>query len=577
MNCEKAENYLSAYLDDMLDPQLREEVAAHLESCALCSEVVAEYRRFDILLRDIPRVSPPPELRNRIFESPQYAAILRREARVGDAPASVPLPRPHQSPTRGSPPRWTRVALQSAAVLAIIVGSALLLKQGFFHSSPTTTGHTSTPIIGNINPESAPLAAGNRVIYEHNGALWSAPENGPGIGEQLTPTTIQVGSIWSVSPDGRLVAYVEAATGRIHVIRADRQNDVAFASFSALCSSSTCLAHIALVWSPDGKYLAYLSTNGALHVVNVDGTHDLTVVTSEQGIATMLVWSSDSLRLAFVQVNGTVESICDYSLTGSSVAQVAASVDPANSDASVAELLWLTNKKQPTLTWTSWQASTKSLTGIFSCDVLGRPSVQRLTPSNVKLTAAGFNPLESGGTWLISTTDQTGAPEIASVGGSKPGLVITNAAPGNTITGTISGVYWSPLGDTVAIVTTTGQMVLSTNNGASLSQPVFTSNVSGAPVWSSDGTHLATPLTLGIVSLNITAGTPTQVYRLLPSVPTLTTMTMLWSPDGQVIAITSPSGTYLTSSDQKNVYGSNNYKQVDTQTTVGPFAWSYSG
>jgi WD40 repeat protein len=455
--------------------------------------------------------------------------------------------------------------------LAIIVGSALLIKQGFFHSSPTTSGHTSTPIIGNSNPQTAPLPTGSRVIYEHNGALWSAPETGPGVGQQLTPINIQVGNIWSVSPDGRLVAYIEAASGRLHVIRADRLNDVALASYSALCSSSSCTVHPALVWSPDGKYLAYLSIDGALHVVNVDGTHDRIVVTSDYGVATSLVWSSDSLRLAFVRVNGSLESIWNYNLNGNGATQVAASVDPANSAATVEELFWLNNEKQPALTWVGWQKSTGSLTGIFSADVLGSSAVQRLTPANLKLTAAGFNLLEGNGTWLIGITDQTGAPEIAKVAGSRPGLVITYADASAKISGTITGIYWSPLGDTAAIITSTGQMALALNNGASLSQPVFTSNVSGVPVWSPDGTHLATPLTLGVMSLNVAAGVPTQVYRLLPSVLTPTTVTMVWSPNSQDIAITSPSGTYLTSFDGKSV------KQVDANTATGPFAWSHSG
>jgi WD40 repeat protein len=578
MNCEKAENNLSAYLDDMLDPQLREEVAAHLESCASCSEVVAEYRRYDILLRDTPRVSPSPELRDRIFGSPQYAAILRREDKAGDGSSGVPQPRPHQSP-----PRWTRVALQSAAVLAIIIGSALLFKQGFFHSSPTTTGHTSTPIIGN-NQQTAPLPAGNRIVYERNGALWSAPETGPGVGQQLTPISIQVGNIWSVSPDGQLVAYIEASLGRIHVIRADRLNDVALASYSALCSNSSCTVHPTLVWSPDGKYLAYLSIDGTLHVVNADGALDRIVVISEQGVTTSLLWSSDSLRLAFVRVNGSLESIWNYNLNGSAAAtQVAASVDPANGAASVEELFWLNNPNQPTLTWVSWQKSTGSVTGIFSADVLGSPAVQRLTPANAKLTAAGFNSLEGTGTWLVGITDETGAPEIATVEGSRSGLVITNAnfvsafssMIGTGTIGTINGIYWSPIGDTVAVVTTTGQMALARNNGASLS-PIFSSNVTGAPAWSPDGTHLATPLSFGVMSLDITSGSlntfQPSLHRLLPSVPALITATMLWSPNGLDIAITSPSGTYLTSSDGKSFI-----KQVDTATAIGPFAWSHSG
>jgi hypothetical protein len=246
-------------------------------------------------------------------------------------------------------------------------------------------------------------------------------------------------------------------------------------------------------------------------------------------------------------------------------------VDPDNANASVAALFWLSDTTHPTLTWTAWQESTTSMTGVFSASVLGSPAAQRLIPASVKLTAAGFNPLESSGTWLVGITDQTGAPEIATVAGSSPGLVITNADAGAKISGTISGIYWSPLGGTVAILTSTGQMALATNNGASLSQPVFTNYVAGAPVWSPSGTHLATPLTLGVMSLNIAAGAPTQVYRLLPSVPTPTTGTMLWSPDSQDIAVTSTSGTYLTSSDGKNI------KEVDTATATGPLAWSHSG
>src|SRR5690348_2412308 len=99
MTCEKAEEHLSAYLDDMLDPPLREEVRAHVETCARCSELAADYRRFDLLLAASPRVAPAAELHDRIFDSPQFAAVLRsveRESgqRAGWRTAVRPLPRP---------------------------------------------------------------------------------------------------------------------------------------------------------------------------------------------------------------------------------------------------------------------------------------------------------------------------------------------------------------------------------------------------------------------------------------------------------------------------------------------------
>ncbi len=83
MNCEQVEELLSAYLDDMLAigetaeaaDQLRLEVAAHLTNCVQCSAIIADFRRSDALLAQMPRVSPDPALRNRIFTSPEYLEL----------------------------------------------------------------------------------------------------------------------------------------------------------------------------------------------------------------------------------------------------------------------------------------------------------------------------------------------------------------------------------------------------------------------------------------------------------------------------------------------------------------------
>ena len=569
MNCEMAEKNLSAYLDDMLDPQLHQEVAAHLESCAICSEVVAEYRRFDTLLAETPRVSPPPELRDRIFSSPELAAAVRQQAESSDSATSpAPVPRAGRSPRRGSPPRWTRIALQSAAVFAIIVGSALLFKQGFFHSSAATTGHTSTPVVGNITPTGVPLAAGNRVIYEHGGALWSAPESGPEIGQQLTPASMQVSTFWSVSPDGGLVAYAETGTGRIHIIRSDGQSDIAFSSFSVLCTTGAlCADHTpTLSWSPDGRYIAYQSIDGTLHVVNADGTNDRSLTSGKQGIATSPLWSSDGRQLAFVEVAATGESIFSFDFSSSRLIQVAASVDPVNSAAIVQKMFWLPDKGHPALTWTAWDTTSQSLKGIFTSSLVGNVTVARLTPANLQLTAAGFTPTQGNGIWLLAATNQNGAPEIATVAAGQSGLSITNGAPGVVI----SGIYWSPVGGSAAVVTSNGQMFLTTNDGASLQEPPL-GGVTGTPVWSPDGIHLAILVDQLIFSLSVDNGSFTQPIRLLPAVQTPATVTMLWSPDSLDIAIATLSGTYLTSSDGKLT------KQIDAQNATGLFVWSYAG
>jgi hypothetical protein len=363
-------------------------------------------------------------------------------------------------------------------------------------------------------------------------------------------------------------AYAEATTGRIHVIRSDGQSDITMNSFSALCTTSTlCADHSPfLSWSPDGLSIAYQAADGALHVVNADGTNDRAITGSNQSIVTSALWSSDSGRLAFIEVAATGEGIFSFDVSSNRLSSVAASIDPENSAAIVNQMFWLSSKGHPALTWTAWNAASQSLTGIFTRDLLGS-TVLRLTPGNLQLTAAGFTPTQGNGIWLLAATGQDGAPEIATVAADQSGLTITNAAPGATI----SGIYWSPVGGTAAVVAGNGQMFLATNNGVSLQEAV--GNVTGTPIWSHDGTHLATPLSFGIISLNISAlgGSVIGLYRLLPAVQTSATVTMVWSPDNQDIAIATPSGTYLTSSDGKHT------KQIDVQTAAGLFVWSSAG
>src|SRR5581483_870307 len=102
MNCKWAEKHLSAYLDDALDPPLSGEVAEHVAQCAHCREILEDYRRFDLLLRQYPRVEPGPELKERLFSSPEMIALLREEAEARGARAAAPTP---ASPDAETEPR----------------------------------------------------------------------------------------------------------------------------------------------------------------------------------------------------------------------------------------------------------------------------------------------------------------------------------------------------------------------------------------------------------------------------------------------------------------------------------------
>lgn len=75
MNCEHVEERLSPYLDNMLAPDERREIAMHLQSCPHCMMSLAEFRQNDILLAQLPRVSPHPALRERLLSSPEMLEL----------------------------------------------------------------------------------------------------------------------------------------------------------------------------------------------------------------------------------------------------------------------------------------------------------------------------------------------------------------------------------------------------------------------------------------------------------------------------------------------------------------------
>src|SRR5437763_11740638 len=75
MNCGQVEELLSAYLDNALAPEERRAVAVHLYQCQQCSSILADFRRFDALVSHLPRVSPAPALREKIFASPEYLEL----------------------------------------------------------------------------------------------------------------------------------------------------------------------------------------------------------------------------------------------------------------------------------------------------------------------------------------------------------------------------------------------------------------------------------------------------------------------------------------------------------------------
>src|SRR5438105_5141687 len=93
MNCERVEELLSAYLDNALDLEEWREVSAHLQTCTKCSATLVEFSRNDALIALLPRVSPDPTLRNRIFSSPEFLELTGTFDISGEAQKDWTVPK----------------------------------------------------------------------------------------------------------------------------------------------------------------------------------------------------------------------------------------------------------------------------------------------------------------------------------------------------------------------------------------------------------------------------------------------------------------------------------------------------
>ena len=327
MNCEQVEELLSAYLDDMLAigetaeaaDQLRLDVAAHLTNCVQCSVALADFRRFDALLAQMPRVSPDPALRNRIFTSPEYLELtgtddinvagtdneqtapyrnIRRD--TPGRPQLVALPggrrssssEPNASSPKGisqrlvAPPivqKRQRVGgVGGLRIMQTIIAATILLTLGvggligwnlwMQKNTPASSIRMYTPPAG---PSSrGPLSAGMHFVFLRDGTLWSAPADGSTPAVQLTPKDITVGANWVVSSPlpgrsaGNMLAYIDLQRALVHTIRSDGLRDtivqqpllkagVAPSSVWDTAMGEDILT--SLTWSKDGSMLAFIA------------------------------------------------------------------------------------------------------------------------------------------------------------------------------------------------------------------------------------------------------------------------------------------------------------------------------
>lgn len=580
MTCEWAEGYLSAYLDDALDSHLQKEVSAHLESCAHCRELLEDLRRNDRILAALPPVEPASDLRSRIFDSPEFAALadeLERERR-GESPAPTER-RSHLSPT------YMRAVIASAsmaALLAVSLGGALLYQQGRLPFGGATTAQHQTTTIAGPGAFNAPLSAGSRLVYLSGGALWSAAEVGPsssgapGTPQRLTPAGVQV-IAWRVSPltaprSGVRIAYVDGQTGTLHIIHSDSQADTVVDSLApthnpnaAFWASDAGRATLAsLTWSPDGSRLAYTVLNGARTEVRIvteatdqaSSILSLAEISNAQGGTqpanlSALTWRPDGQALALVETHeqptaGPAQSVVVWGGVGAATTAYTADAGAHAATSSVQALGW----SGSTLTWSVGAAD--AISGVYRL-ASGDSAPALLTPNGATYSAAAFTPAH-GGEWLLG---QSGALLRLRLAGGAPVAVASTAGP-------VSQIVWSPDGAR-AVAQATNQLLLWSASGGTATLGAA-GGARPAPTWAPDSAQVAVATGQGIEVFSVN-GAPVS-HQVAPTTGSVTALA--WAPSGHDLAVADSGGVRLVSL-------ANGQAAILTTQPVATLLWSVAG
>jgi anti-sigma factor RsiW len=358
MTCEQVEELLSAYLDNALASEERREVAAHLRQCSHCNAILADFRRFDALLSQMPRVSPDSSLRERIFSeltgtddggATEDSTLPRVPARLSlsdkrNRPQLIAIPGGRstaprvsahsdtQKYKRVSPSKRQRRRGLITTLVAVAAVIAVMLGFGGVIALHPWTQQTQAVDIGAITPPAAqqsggPLSAGLRYVFLRNESLWSTLADGSSQAERLTPDSVVVSSNWVVSPPlpgrsaGDRIAYIDLQTAYVHTIRSDGQQDTvvkqpllkAGVVPASIWDTDTGMAILnGLEWSKDGSMLAFVADptgtgQTRLYIFFTETCMVQMVPITSKGSISHPVWSPDGVRLAFeLAANGVV-------------------------------------------------------------------------------------------------------------------------------------------------------------------------------------------------------------------------------------------------------------------------------
>jgi Putative zinc-finger len=618
MNCERVEELLSAYLDNALAFEEWREVSAHLQICAKCSVMLAEFRRNDALIARLPRVDPDPALRNRIFSSPEYleltgtfdisseahkdwtvpklpASSLRRDTpgrpqlvaipggrSTAPTPSIPPLP-PRRSRNSGTF-RTLMVVLAATIILAVGIGSFLSLSS-LRHQTQVTNNGAITPPTGPI--QSGPLSAGVRFVFLRNGALWSILANSSNQqADRLTPGNMTVAANWMVSPAqpgrsaGDMLAYIDLQRAFVHIIRSDGQQNITIKQ--PLLNRSTQPASIwdtdtgatilnSLAWSNDGSMLAFVAapnntnqTRLYIYSTETDMIQMVPVPFSVKGSISHPIWSPDSIRVAFELANNGSVSILDYNTQNRGLLTITNSSESQAGD-TVLSLYWSPSVEEPAITWSVGVIGHVHSVWVRRVGVSEAIGPLRLLAGDYVQAIYSPDGDNNKGSWLVTL-----------VAGQTSDLWRIDIVQGSVITRLTSGkqvsfAQWSIDGMRVdyldALSSGVGILhVVDINTGV---DSLIASGVVNdpAPSWSTDGRELvySTGTRIGIVNLHGSNGTLFLKLNGMAS-------SFAWS-------VTSPNQVLIAVRDtSQGIYtvdiSNNTSQQMDKSGASGPIEWT---
>jgi anti-sigma factor RsiW len=143
MNCAEIRPLLGAFVDDELQPSLRDAVAAHVAGCEACAQALSRHRLLgDELRAHVPKAVAPAALRD------WARAAVRGEMR---APVMAAPPSPRRVRPAWARGGWIAAGFALAACMAISVGVTQQLASRDVLARELVAAHVRAAVTGHVS------------------------------------------------------------------------------------------------------------------------------------------------------------------------------------------------------------------------------------------------------------------------------------------------------------------------------------------------------------------------------------------------------------------------------------------